>query len=184
MRRNVTKAGRPSVPFPWQTQRLDQLNNLWVNPSRWGPISISTRKNPIRGFALWWGRQHLRGIHDGFGIAVDTAEHSALYRRFVARDAFDHGSAERARITSSTDRRDVAFLDILRDGRRSADDPWGRRVHESRGRGTGRRGWGSAPIRHLLNREEADLFGEEEIRYRNRGQPQFPNPPSHVGIPR
>ena len=169
MCRNATKGADCQFPFPWRTQRLDQLNDLWVNPSgRRRPITISARKNPFRGFARWWRRQPLRGVHDGFSVAVTAAEHPGLYRRFVARDAFDHASAEDARITSSTDRRGVALLDILRDDRRS-DDPRRRRVYEPGGRGTGRRSWGSVPIRRLLNREEADLFSEEEIRYRNRG---------------
>ena len=155
--------GGLSVPFPWQT--LDQLNNLWVNPSRRRPIAVSTRECPFRGVALWWRRQPL---HDGFGVAVTAAEHPRLYGRFVVRDAFDHASAESARITSSTDGGDVALLDILRDDRRS-DDPRRRRVRKPGGRGTGRRGWASAPIRRLLNREEADLFSEEQIMYRNRG---------------
>ena len=183
MCRTATKEADRQFPFPWQTQRLNRLNDLWVNPSDRRPITISTRKSPFRGLAWWWGRQRLRGVRDRFSIAVSTPEHSGLYRRFVARDAFDHGSAERARITSSTDRRDVALPDILRDDRRFGD-PRRRRVYKPGGRGTGRRGWGSAPIRPLLNGKEADLFSEEEIRYRDRGQPQFPNAHSHVGIPR
>lgn len=125
MCRNATKGADCQFPIPMANAKAGSTHDLWVNPSgRRRTITISARKNPFRGFAWWRRWQPLRGVHDGFSVAVTAAEHSGLYRRFVARDALDHTSAERARITSSTDRRDVALLDILRDDRRS-DDPWG-----------------------------------------------------------
>ena len=120
-------------------------------------MTASTHKNRIRAFDMRQGGGVLgRRGHGRLGIAVTTTtattEHLALHRGFVAHAAFDRGSIENARITSSADGREAAVPDVLRDDRRS-DDP-GR--GQSGGRKTGRRGWGPAPIR-----EEVDLFSEE-----------------------
>ena len=123
----------------------------------------ATDNSWVQAIDLRQGRRGPCGVHRRLDTAVTTAEHLALYRGLVARAAFDQSPVESARITSSADGREVAVLDILRDDRRS-DDPRRSRMSQPGGREHGRWGWGPAPVR-----EQVDFFGEEEVRYCERG---------------
>ena len=121
---NVPKgnpAGKSSVPFPWRTQKPDQLNNLWVNLSQQRPVATSAHSSSFRRLALWWARRPFRRVRNGPNVAITAAESPALYRGFVACRSFDQASIEHARITSSAHRREAALPHILDD--RRSDDP-------------------------------------------------------------
>ena len=91
-------------------------------------MTTSTHKSLFRVIDLRCGGRGLCGVHGRFDIAVTTtAKRLALYRGFVARAAFDRGSIENARITSSADRRERVFPHVLRDDRRF-DGPKSRRM--------------------------------------------------------